>query len=225
MTTDGMPPAARVRGPRWRDARLVVGLLLVLVSVAVGVQIFRTADRTTAVWAAARDLDSGAVLAADDLVQRRARLLESSSEYVSGARPPVGYVVVRPVGAGELVPRGALVAPSKAPERRLVTVPVSRGHLPAGLAAGQRVDVYVTPTSRSGDTEPAALVAASAVVADVGDAGGRLGSATADVSVVLSVPPDLVPGLVDAVRHGDADLVRIPLGSTATASPQGSGSP
>ncbi|MQA77110.1 MAG: hypothetical protein GEV10_01275 [Streptosporangiales bacterium] len=129
------------------------------------------------------------------------------------------------MGDGELVPRGALVTPSRAQERRLVTVPVSRGHLPAGLAAGQRVDVYVTPTSRGGDTEPAALVAAAAVVASVGDSGGRLGSAAGDVSVVLSVPPDLVPGLVDAVRHGEADLVRIPLGSTATATPQGSGSP
>lgn len=212
----GVPPASRVRGPRWRDARLVVGLLLVLVSVAVGARLFATADRTTAVWAAARDLDAGSVLAEGDLVQRRVRLLEVTSKYLAADTVPLGYTLTRAVGDGELVPTAAVRRPGQAEERRLVTVTVARGRLPAGVSAGDRVDVYVTPATRAGgDPQPAELVISGASVSTVGDSSRGLGAATAETGVVLSVPPDQVADLINASRHGEVDLVKLPLGSSA----------
>lgn len=215
------PAASRVRGPRWKDPRLVVGILLVLVSVAVGARVFTTADRTTAVWAAARDLDSGAVLSAGDVVQKRVRLLDTASRYVAGSQSPVGYVLTRAVGAGELLPTAAIVPPGKVGDHRLVTVAVDRDRLPPGLSAGARVDVYVTPKSSGGENDrPAVLVVPAANVATAPQAGGQLGAAGGQVPVVLSVPPDLVAALVDASRHGDVDLVTVPAGSKETATPE-----
>lgn len=215
------PVASRVRGPRWKDPRLVVGVLLVLVSVAVGARVFTTADRTTAVWVAARDLDAGTVLTAGDLVAKRVRLLDTASRYVAGGQSPVGYVLTRPVGSGELLPTAAIQAPGKARDHRLVTVAVDRDRLPPGLAAGARVDVYVTPKSTGdGADNPAMLVVPAANVATAPQTGGQLGAATAQVPVVLSVPPDLVAGLVDNSRHGDVDLVTVPAGSKETATPE-----
>lgn len=220
LAADGtVPPAARVRGPRWRDARLLVGLLLILASVAVGARLYATADRTTAVWAATRDLDAGAVLARDDLARRYVRLLDVTSKYLAAETAPVGYMLTRAVGDGELLPSAAVRKPSEAAERRLVTVTVSRERLPAELAAGSRVDVYVTPAERSGDPQPAELVIAAASVATVGDSGRGLGSAGADVGVELAVPPDQVAELIDASRHGKVDLVKLPLGSSAESTP------
>lgn len=214
-----VPQAVRVRGPRWKDARLVVGLLLVLVSVAAGVRVFAAADRTTAVWVAAHDLDAGSVLGQDDLVERDVRLLDVTAKYVSADSMPAGYTVTRPVGKGELLPSAAVRSPGKAEERRLVTVPVGREHLPAGLSADQRVDVYVTPQDDAGsEPEPSELVVAGAVVAHTGDTGGRFGASSGKVGVALSVPPGDVGELIDATRHGDVDLVRLPLGSSAKES-------
>lgn len=215
------PAASRVRGPRWKDPRLVIGILLVLVSVAVGARVFTTADRTTAVWAAAHDLDVGTVLTAGDVVQKRVRLLDTASHYVAGDQSPVGYVLTRAVGAGELLPTGAILAPGKARDHRLVTVAVDRDRLPPGLADGARVDVYVTPKGSGGESDsPAVLVVPAANVATSPRTGGQVGAATGQVPVVLSVPPDLVAALVDSSRHGDVDLVTVPAGSKATATPE-----
>lgn len=223
--TAGEPPvspaASRVRGPRWKDPRLVVGLLLVLVSVAVGARVFATADRTTAVWAAARDLDAGTVLGPGDLVQKRVRLLDSASRYVAGDQSPVGYVLTRAVGTGELLPTGAILAPGEARDHRLVTIAVDRDRLPPDLHSGARVDVYVTAKGSGGGSDsPAVLVVPAANVAEPPQTGGQLGAATAQVPVVLSVPPDLVAGLIDSSRHGDVDLVTVPAGSKETATPE-----
>ncbi|MQA05275.1 MAG: flagellar biosynthesis protein FlgA [Streptosporangiales bacterium] len=215
-----VPAASRVRGPRWRDARLLIGLLLVLASVAVGARLFATADRTTAVWAAARSMDEGSVLAADDLVKRQVRLLDVTDKYLAASTTPVGYVLTRAVGAGELMPSAAVRKPSKAASRRQVTVPVNRGRLPAGLAAGRRVDVYVTPESEAAEEpQPSDLAVSGAVVVNPGDARNRLGSAASDVGVVLSVPPDEVSGLLTAVHQGEVDLVLLPLGGKAGDNP------
>lgn len=215
------PAASRVRGPRWKDPRLVVGILLVLVSVALGARVFTTADRTTAVWAAARDLDAGAVLTPGDVVQKRVRLLDTASRYVAADQSPVGYALTRAVGAGELLPTAAIQAPGKARDHRLVTVAVDRDRLPPGLGNGARVDVYVTPKNSGGESDsPAVLVVPAANVATAPQAGGQLGAASAQVPVVLSVPPDLVGTLVDSSRHGDVDLVTVPAGSKETATPE-----
>lgn len=221
LAADGtVPAAARVRGPRWRDARLLVGLLLVLASVAFGARLFATADRTTAVWAATRDLDAGAVLARDDLAQRQVRLLDVTSKYLAAETVPVGYTLTRAVGDGELLPSAAVRKPGEAAERRLVTVTVNRDRLPAELAPGSRVDVYVTPANGSGaDPQPAELVISAASVATVGDSGRGLGSAGGDVGVELAVPPDQVAELINASRHGEVDVVKLPLGSSAESTP------
>lgn len=214
--------ASRVRGPRWRDPRLLVGVLLVLVSVAVGARLLATGDETTRVWVAARDLDVGRVLTADDLEQVNVRLLDTASRYVSASRRPVGYVLTRAVGDGELLPKAALVGPGKATERRLVTVPVHRGHLPPALRGGERVDVFATAQARGSETSTPRLVVSGAVVSSVDERGNGLGAGSSEVGVVLAVTPEAVPQLIAAIHAGDVDLVRVPLGATAASTPSSS---
>lgn len=219
-STPGM--ATRVHGPRWRDPRLLVGVLLVLVSVVVGARLFASGDDTTRVWVAARDLDVGRVLTADDLQRADVRLLDTSARYVSGSSRPVGYVLTRAVGDGELLPKAALVAPGKAAERRMVTVPVHRGHLPPNLRGGERVDVFGTPPAQGTQTSEPRLVVSGAVVSNVDKGGGGLGAGGSEVGVVLAVAPEAVSELIGAIHAGDVDLVRVPLGAeaaTPSASP------
>lgn len=136
------------------------------------------------------------------------RLLDSSGRYsATGAGWPVGYVVRRAVGAGELLPVGALGRPGDAAVPREVTVPTTTGHLPPDLKARDRVDV--TPSDKAGVVGAPRLVLEGLVVARTTATGG-LGSGSQERPVVLTVPPDDVLPLVAAMGQGRLDLVRVP---------------
>jgi hypothetical protein len=141
----GSPAASRLTSPSWRDSRLVLGVLLILISVLVGAKVLSGADASQQVWLAVHDLAPGTVLTDDDLALGRVRLFGTSERYLAGDKP-LGYVVVREIGAKELVARTALSEPGHEVARREVTVPVPGGHLPPDLAHGDTVDVYVTPS-------------------------------------------------------------------------------
>jgi hypothetical protein len=211
------PTAARLRQPRWLDARLLTGLLLVLGSVVVGAKIVAEADDAQAVWALKRDLAAGTTLAADDLVVRRVRLEASRNPYLAAQhQAPVGRQLRRDVKADELLPLSAVAAPGEGSAARLVTVPVEQHHLPPDLMHGQLVDVYVTVKPRSGSPTTGGvgkpkLVASQALVQrDVSNEASRFGSGASRVGVVVSVPSDQVPDLVEAIEAGALDLVRVP---------------
>ena len=212
------PPARRLARPRWLDTRLVLGLLLVLVSVVAGARLLGSADAATPVWVVTRDLAAGTTLREGDLEPGRVRLFGDASRYVlAQGSAPVGYVLARGVGARELLPASGLLAPEEAARaRRDVAVPVEPGHLPDDLAAGQQVDVYVTPGARggsSGRTEARGgtrLVLAHVPVAS--RAREQAAASRAQV-VVLSVAERDAPALVGALQTGAIDLVRLPRGA------------
>src|SRR6476646_9573301 len=109
VTDVASPRAVRLAAPRWLDARLALGVLLVALSVAAGARVFTAADNLTSVYVAAHDLVPGQHVGADDLVVSHVRLRGQSGLYIAAAAtPPVGYVVTRFVGAHELLPVAAL---------------------------------------------------------------------------------------------------------------------
>jgi hypothetical protein len=206
------PPAQRVGRPRWLDLRLLTGVLLVLISVVVGAKVVAASDKSEAVWVAARDLAAGTQLSSDDLRRGKVHLYGQHSRYVSaGGSPPLGYVLTRSVGRDELLPVAAITSPGEASPFRLVTVPVAPLHMPPKLAAGERVEVYVTSKTTGDKTGAPRLIYANAVVQSVATSGG-LSGANGDAAVVLRVPPESVPTLVAGLRGGEVDLVRIPAG-------------
>ncbi len=223
------PRASRLATPGWLDGRLVLGLLLVLVSVVVGARVLSSADRSTLVWAAGKDLTAGTLLAEGDLEPVRVRLFESAGRYVgAGGAPPVGYVVRRGLGAGELLPQGALEEPDRDAELRLVTVPVEAGHYPPTLTDDQRVDLWVTPQAApdaaasdpaAGPPEPLVLRGAQQVLSQVVVAAGPvrddLAGAGGTVPIVLQVRPQDVDEVVSAMGLGRLDLVRVPRSAEA----------
>ncbi len=64
MVADPPVPVARLKRPSWKDPRLLVGLLLVLASVAGVVFLVGSADRTTEVYAARDGIAVGETLTA-----------------------------------------------------------------------------------------------------------------------------------------------------------------
>ncbi len=208
------PPARRLPVPGWLDGRLLLGVLMVLVSVVAGARVLGSSDDSQPVWVATHALGAGSTLADDDLQPGRARLYDAGSRYLlaEGAKP-VGYVLRRDVGPGELVPRDGLARPDEPGEDlREVSVPVAPGHLPEDLASGQHVDVYLTPTSGSARVADGTRLVLPRVAVGLRPRGGGLG-AGGTTGVVLSVPAAQAAGLVAAVQEGTLDLVRVPAGS------------
>jgi hypothetical protein len=133
----------------------------VAVSVVAGARLLASADDTVSVWAADGDLAAGAPVTAADLERHGVRFADGDelSGYFTGAEPPEG-VLLRGVGAGELVPRTA-VGPAGRVGTVQLPVSVDPEQVPPSVAAGSVVDVYVlgardgADASRFGDAAPA----------------------------------------------------------------------
>lgn len=216
------PKATRLTRARWRDARLLFGVLLVMTSVVAGSRVLASADRTQLAWSVSADLAAGTRLTAADVELRAVRLDSTAGNYLLGTgRSPVGALLLRPVSAGDLLPVAAIsTGAAPADDRREVTVPVATFHYPVGLTRGQLVDVYVTPdasqaadpstSSATASAESPELLIAAALVVTVEDSGSGFGGPSSSVGVVLSVPADQVAALVGGLRRGPVDLVQVP---------------
>lgn len=212
------PTAARVARARWLDARLLVGLLLVLLSVVVGARAFAAADHRVQVWSVTRDLGADTPLSRDDVQARSVGLDAATGRYLSAAQPPDGLVLTRPVGRGELLPASA-VSRAGSPDRRRIVIEVARFGV-AGLAKGRVVDVYVVRETGSGSAAtpaPPELVLGGVTLGeDVRTGGSAFGASGAKAGVTLLVDRAQVPRVIDAVAHGTVYLVQVPPGSAAS---------
>lgn len=198
--TPGSPPATRLARRRWRDWRLVAGVMLVLVSALLGARLVSALDDTVAVWAARDDLVAGAPLRAADLVAVPVRIEGTVNPYLTGDVPD-GYVVARSLGGGELVPETAVVPAAQAERQaRLVAVSVPVAALPGPLAAGDRVDVWVVPDALSDPDRPATLLVGGVTVSSAAPAEGTgFASGSTAGSVVLSLDDTAVGERLDEV--------------------------
>ncbi len=221
---DGLPRpvATRLRRPGWRDPRLLVGLVLVAASVALGAWAVGAAGRTVPVYAAVGSLVPGDVLDADAVEVREVRLGAAGSAYLSADEPlPDGVVVQRTVGDGELVPRSALSSVDELAVRPVaVAVP---GVLPEGLVAGSAVDLWFVPDDAGVPTGPGASegaaqapprgpyeLAAGLVVAEVTKPEGAF-AVGGTTTVHVLVPVDrLTEVLAATAAEGDVQVVVVP---------------
>lgn len=204
----GTETAARLRRPRWRDPRLIVGLLLVLASVAGVVALLQSADRTDAYWAARKDLAPGAPLTADHFVAVEANLAGADERYLSADEPaPVDRMLVSAVRAGELVP-AAGVADTDPQQRRPVGLTLAEP-LPAGVGVGDRVDVWVAmPKGEGRGFATPERLADRVEIAELVEDAGAFGAGQS-IRVQAMVGPKELPDLLEA-KVQDARITVVP---------------
>ncbi len=218
MTELASPSAKRFQRPSWRDSRLVVGLLLVVVAATVGAKAVASADDRVPVWVAASNLVAGDKVEEASFARADVRLADGMNGYLAAdAPPPTGSFMLRDVRAGELVPASAIGGADGVDVQR-VTVRADAMST-TGLARGSRVDVFVTPkTATQSDTATTTTrtkkVLESAAVAAVLTSTGGFGSGSM-TSVQIYVPSDKVQPLVEAV-DADAKLTLVPAVGAAT---------
>ncbi|MGA8993697.1 MAG: hypothetical protein WB441_05265 [Nocardioidaceae bacterium] len=217
------PTARRVQGARWRDPRLLVGVLLVAGCALVGARLAAAADDTVGVWAARVTLPEGRPVPVEDLVTRRVRFSDraDADRYLPASEPPpTGVTTARPVGAGELLPRAALNLDGAGTTTQ-VPLAVGAEAVPATVRVGSVVDVWVTPGAGApGGTSPGAggapsrrsvLVFDHVAVVAVPPSGSSLGP-TSTRQVIVGVPPVAARGLPTAIAalSSGAVLLTVP---------------
>jgi hypothetical protein len=213
------PPAARLSRPRWLDLRLVIGVLLVLGSILLGTKIIAGADDTTQVLALTRDVQPGVRLTAADVTARRVLLDQGLDHYLAADSPVVGYVITRPMRAGELLPRSAITRAADAAatgSTRWVTIAIPTEERPQGLSSGQLVDVWIAPAEGQDTGASAHLLASGVAVEAVTNTSTGL-SGTRESTVTLAIRPsndrsldELVGALVTAARDSRVYLTITP---------------
>src|SRR5690606_37942932 len=127
-----------------------------------------------------------------------------------------GYLVVRPVERGELLPRSAVAPAGELEDVRHATVPVPASELPAGLAPGDAADVWLV---REGAAAAASLLLPGVRVTATTSPGGGLATASGQHGVTRAVVADgaaadsleeVVAELVAGARSGEIYLSRLP---------------
>jgi hypothetical protein len=201
-------PAQRNRKARWKDGRLVLGVLLVAITALAGAKLLSTADDTTTIWAAKRDVPAGTTLSGDDLTTVRVRFTSGSDadKYVAADAELKGLIAARAIDEGEFVPKEAAVAESDK-DRTELPLSVESGRLPSDTAAGDTVDIWVVPKS---ENQPATRLWSGVRVLQIDAVKGVAGGSARRQVLIALTKPDLqrLPAALSAMSVGEPTLVR-----------------
>ena len=218
------PTASRLRAPSWRDSRLLVGILLVLVSTVAGAVLVSRADDRVPVFAAAAVVAPGERLTSDDVAVVEVQLGDDTADYLRADRPLADDAfALRPMRPGELVPAASVGTASEVGVQQVALLVDATSA--AALSAGSVVDVYVNrPEEGSPGVGVPALQGPERVlqgvsVVRVAGEDAVLGSAADTRGVQVMVPREAVRDLVADVDVGARiTLVPVPGASSGSAS-------
>lgn len=170
------PAPRRLNRPRWLDARLVGGVVLVLAAVLLGAVLVSSADRRQPVWSLSHDVAAGTVLTGADLRPVRVQLGPAASRYLSSDVAVVGRTVHRSLRAGELLAVAEVTAPAAGVT---VSIPLQPDNAPE-IHRGDRITLWLSTKTCRG------MVLLSGVPVQSADkvGGSAFGSTTDSVLVV-----------------------------------------
>ena len=191
---------ARLKAPSWKDPRLLIGILLVLLSVSGVVAVIGSADKTNKLYAAKEPIAVGQSISADDFEAVDVRLGDVEAFYLTvSAGLAEGDVALQRIEKHQLVPRQSL-GRADALDRKPVAIPVETA-LPDQVVPGARVDVWVSKPDSARSFDRPVLLLPGAEVTAVTPGSSALGASKSTVLLVL-VTDQQMPELLGAQANG-----------------------
>ncbi|MGZ0711399.1 SAF domain-containing protein (plasmid) [Coraliomargarita sp. W4R53] len=176
-----------VRSPRravWGDARFILGVVLIVASIA-GVWLVVGAARQTApVFAAARTIVVGEAISPADVRVVEVALGQTGDSYITPDDFADGAVAARTIAEGELIPASA-VADATTVRTTNVVIRTSVD-VPAAVAAGTTVELWAAPLLERGSYDVPRILVADATVAVVTRDDSAIGGGSAALELVIS---------------------------------------
>lgn len=196
--------SSRTNRAVWADARFLIGLALVVASVAGVWWVVSAARSTTPVAVAATVLLPGTPVSSDDVRWVDVALGEASDTYLTSM--PDDATTTRPVAAGELIPASAVIARERSEVTTVVvTSPID---VASTVTVGSAVEVWMSPV-KDRAYDDARLLIESATVGAIRESTGLASGGT--VTLELIVNRDHVSSVLDA-QASKAALWVVPLG-------------
>lgn len=184
----------------WADARFLLGVVLIVASIAGVWLVVAAARQTTPVFAAAHTLVPGDVVAADDLRVVDVALGGAGDVYATPATLEPGAVAVRTIEAGELVP---LTAVGDAATAATTTISLrSAGEVPAAVTTGTVVEVWAAPQLERGEYDTPRILVPAATVVSVARDDSMMGTAGTALELVIdrAAVADTLAAVADDAR-------------------------
>lgn len=192
------------RAPRsfWFDPRFAIGIVLVIASVLGVVTVVTVADSSTVIYASREMLSPGDRVQSSDLDTRSVRLGSLGAQYLAeGDIPRGGFVVTRPVPAGELVPTSAVGDVAGATAASIVVN--INGELARSIGEGSVVDLWSAKETDNNQFGPPSVLVDSATVVRLIARDGGIADRSAQ-SVELLVPRTKIAAVLEAIANADA---------------------
>lgn len=167
----------------WSDLRFLLGIGLIVGSIAGVWFVVAAARQTVPVFAASHTIVPGEAVTADDLQVVEVALGRIEDAYASPTSFEPGSVATRTITAGELVPASAIGAAEAA--RTTTVVVTSATVIPAAVGTGTIVEVWAAPQLERGVYDAPRILVAAATVVSVDDDDSVMGSAGTAVELVI----------------------------------------
>ena len=179
----------------------------VVASVVAGSRLLAAADDTVTVWAVAADAGPGARLGADDLEPTRVRFADDAdldSYFSVDDELPADLVLLRGVGAGELLPRAALGSAEETADTVELPVAVDTEQVPPAVRSGSVVSVYLV-----GARDSSGPLLEEATVVDAPPLESTFGTTTGRRQLVLAVPAADAAAFLAALGRVDQPVLTV----------------
>ncbi|MGO2003469.1 hypothetical protein [Arthrobacter rhombi] len=193
-------PARRLRKPGWRDPRLIVGILLVVVAVAGVLTLLSVQNKTVPVYVANQDISMGEKVESTGLDVVDVRLDSVQDHYLTAQEALAeGLQANTLIRSGELVPLASLGG-SDPQGRKPLSVELSKD-LPVAVAVGTRVDVWAAERGANSTTfeDPKKLLETVEVSA-IHELDSGFGGTSGQVVELLVSDEDL-PDMISALAN------------------------
>ncbi|MDQ0645097.1 SAF domain-containing protein [Microbacterium murale] len=203
-----MTTQPRARRAFWGDIRFLIGIALVILSIAGVWLIVSSARQTTPVLQADRTIAQGEALISDDFRVVEVSLGSVIDGYLAPQDLEPGMVASRTLADGELLP---VTAAADAQSSRTTSIVIeSSVGIPASVAVGTPVELWFAPPLPEADEFDAPrILVADVVVASIPETDGMLAQRSAMIEIVID-RSDVADVL--AAITGGAALSVVPLG-------------
>lgn len=206
-----MSKFVRSRRAVWGDARFLIGIAVVALSIGGVWAVVSSSGTTTPVLQATRTIALGETLVSEDFQVVEVGLGTVTDRYLAPQELHAGQVASRTVFAGELL---ATSAAESADANRTTTIVVeSSTGIPADVAAGSVIELWHSPPVDDGGSQgPPRILVADAIVTSVTKAEGMLSADGTTAEIVIDRAD--VAEVLAAITGGSV-LSVVPIGSTS----------
>ncbi|MGO2518917.1 MAG: SAF domain-containing protein [Microbacterium sp.] len=203
------PP--RARRAFWSDIRFLIGITLVILSIAGVWLIVSSARETTPILQADRTIAQGEALVSDDFRVVEVSLGAVSESYLAPQDLQPGMVAARTLADGELLPTTA-TGDAQSARTTSIVVESSVG-IPESVTVGTALELWFAPPVEDGEGfEAPRILVANVVVASIPEVDGMLAQQSAALELVIDRSD--VADVLAAITSGAA-LSVVPLGTSS----------